>query len=91
VGSWVLSRTSSRGQLQDLPSALPQLTGVHSGEKIAEVVSKTLQQFTISSRTIGYLLLDNASNNDTAVLALAQNMDFKATDRGLNLIGQVLL
>ena len=41
------------GDLQDLPIALPQLTGAHSGERMAEVVSQTLQQFSISSCTVG--------------------------------------
>jgi hypothetical protein len=88
----------SHGNLQDLPIALPQLTGAHSGEKMAEVVSQTLQQFSINSRTVGYFVLDNASNNDSAVAAIAQKMDFDATHRRircgphtLNLIGQVLL
>jgi hypothetical protein len=88
----------SHGNLQDLPIALPQLTGAHSGEKMAEVVSQTLQQFSINARTVGYFVLDNANNNDSAVAAIAQKMDFDATYRRircgphtLNLIGQVLL
>jgi hypothetical protein len=88
----------SHGNLQDLPITLPQLTGAHSGEKMAEIVSQTLQQFSINSRTVGYFVLDNASNNDSAVAAIAQKMDFDATHRRircgphtLNLIGQVLL
>jgi hypothetical protein len=55
----------SRGDLQDLPIALPQLTGAHSGERMAEVVSQTLRQFNINSCTVGYFMLDNASNNDS--------------------------
>jgi hypothetical protein len=57
-----------------LPIALPQLTGAHSDEKIAEVVLSILQQFGISSRTIGYFVLDNASNNDTTIHAIAQKL-----------------
>jgi hypothetical protein len=34
---------SSSGELTDLPIALPQLTGAHTGLKIAEVVDQTLQ------------------------------------------------
>jgi hypothetical protein len=77
---------------------LPQLTGAHSGEKIAEVVLSILQEFGISSRTIGYFVLDNASNNDTTIHAIAQKLGFNATHRRLrcgphtlNLIGQKLL
>ncbi|KAI2475920.1 hypothetical protein Ptr902_12746 [Pyrenophora tritici-repentis] len=89
---------NSARDLIDLPIALPQLTGAHTGEKIAEVVSKTLQQFGINSRTVGYFMLDNATNNDTAVLSIAQQMGLTAAHRRLrcgahtlNLIGQALL
>jgi hypothetical protein len=89
---------NSYGNLQDLPIALPQLTGAHSGKKMADVISQMLQQFSINSRTVGYFVLDNASNNDSAVAAIAQKMDFDAAYRRircgphtLNLIGQVLL
>jgi hypothetical protein len=82
----------------DLPIALPQLTGAHSGEQMAEVICKTTQEFGINPLTVGYLMLDNASNNNSAVLALAQTMGFNATHRRLrcgphtlNLIGQMLL
>jgi hypothetical protein len=88
------------GRLCDLPIALPQLTGAHSGEKIAEVVLTILQNFGISTRNIGYFVLDNASNNDTAIEAIARSPEwsFNAVHRRLccgphtlNLIGQVLL
>ena len=82
----------------DLPIALPQLTGAYTGEKIAEIVSKTLQQFGINSRTIGYFMLNNATNNDAAVLRIAEQMGLTAAYRylrcgayTLNLIGQALL
>jgi hypothetical protein len=61
----------SRGDLQDLPIALPQLTGAHSGERMAEVVIKTLQDFKITSQSIGYFVLNNATNNDSTVAILA--------------------
>jgi hypothetical protein len=32
----------SAGTIRDLPIALPQLTGAHTGEKIAEVVTMVL-------------------------------------------------
>jgi hypothetical protein len=88
----------SRSNLQDLPIALPQLIGAHSGERIAEVILKTLDLFGINARTLGYFVLNNASNNDSAVLAIAQKIGFSVTDRRLrcgphtlNLIGQRLL
>jgi hypothetical protein len=86
------------GNLVDLPIALPQLMGVHSGENMSEIVYSTLQKFGVGPRTIGYFALDNASNNDTAIASLAQKMSFNATHLHLRcgphtviLIGQTLL
>jgi len=88
----------SRGDLQDLPIALPQLTGAHSGERMGEVVIKTLQDFKITSQSIGYFVLNNATNNDSTITILAQEYGFNATHprlrcgpHTLNLIGQTLL
>jgi hypothetical protein len=88
----------SKGDLQDLPIALPQLTGAHSGKRMAEVIIKTLQDFNITSQSIGYFVLDNASNNDSTVATLAQKYSLNAVHRRLrcgphtlNLIGQTLL
>lgn len=58
----------SSGVLKDLPIALPQLTGAHTGERMAEVVCTTLQQFGVNPLTVGYFVLDNATNNDTSTL-----------------------
>ncbi|EFQ89361.1 hypothetical protein PTT_14415 [Pyrenophora teres f. teres 0-1] len=89
---------NSDGKLRDLPIALPQLTGAHSGDRLAEVVLSILEQFSISERTLGYFVLDNASNNDTAVAAIAHELNFNPIHRRLrcgphtiNLIGQRLL
>jgi hypothetical protein len=54
-----------------LPIALPQLTGAHSGERIAEVVLEILQKFDINTLKLGYFVLDNASNNDSTILAIS--------------------
>ncbi|KAK1912696.1 hypothetical protein P3342_004632 [Pyrenophora teres f. teres] len=89
---------NSDGKLRDLPIALPQLTGAYSGDRLAEVVLSILEQFSISERTLGYFVLDNASNNDTAVAAIAHELNFNPIHRRLrcgphtiNLIGQRLL
>ncbi|KAA8615108.1 hypothetical protein PtrSN002B_011378 [Pyrenophora tritici-repentis] len=86
------------GKLIDLPIALPQLMGPHSGENMAEIVYSTLQKFGVTARTIGYFVLDNAYNNDTTITALASKFGFNAAHRRLrcgphtlNLIGQTLL
>ncbi|KAI0569828.1 hypothetical protein Alg130_11478, partial [Pyrenophora tritici-repentis] len=68
------------------------------GERMAEVIIKTLQDFKITSQSIGYFVLNKAPNNDSTVTILAQDYGFNATHRRLrcgphtlNLIGQTLL
>jgi hypothetical protein len=65
---------------------------------MAEVIRKTIQEFGINPLTVSYFVLDNASNNNSAVLALAQTIGFNAIHRRLrcgphtiNLISQMLL
>lgn len=89
---------NKHGNLIDLPIALPQLAGSHSGKAMAGVILQTLQQFNIDERAIGYFVLDNASNNDTAIEEIAKKLRFNAGHRRLrcgphtiNLIGQALL
>ncbi|KAA8622202.1 Dimer-Tnp-hAT domain-containing protein [Pyrenophora tritici-repentis] len=88
----------SKAELRDVPIALPQLSGAHSGEMMAEVVIETLQDFGINAQSIGYFVLDNASNNDCTVEVLAHKYGFNAAHRRLrcgphtlNLVGQTLL
>jgi hypothetical protein len=89
---------SRDGLLEEYPVALPQLAGVHTGERIAEVVHETFEAFEIRSEKVGYFVLDNASNNDTAVGELAYIHNFVARHRrlrcaphSLNLVGQAML
>lgn len=90
--------TEAAGNVVDLPIALPQLTGAHTGDRIAEVVAQTLADFEISRTKLGYFVLDNAYANDRAVTKLATMYDFVASDRRLrcachilNLIGQTVM
>jgi hypothetical protein len=90
---------TTAGVIHDLPISLPQLAGAHTGEAIAAIVIKTLKQFGITPNQLGYFVLDNASNNDTAVAAIARDYGgFNPAHRRLrcgphtiNLIGQALL
>jgi hypothetical protein len=89
---------SHTGHLKDLPIALPQLMGAHSGDNMAQIVLSVLRDFSISSSQVGYFMLDNASNNDAAIVAIGDQMGFTAAHRRLrcaphtlNLIGQTLL
>lgn len=86
------------GAVKDLPIALPQLTGAHTGERIAEVVATTLQNFAVDAHKLGVFVLDNAYANDTAVDKLAGLYGFVASHNRircaphmLNLVGQAIL
>jgi hypothetical protein len=86
---------NSKGDLIDLPIALPQLTGAHSGEAIAEVVIAIFKEFNITVGKLSYFILYNAyNNNNTTITTVTLKMDFDATKRCLacgshtiNLIG----
>jgi hypothetical protein len=85
------------GVIRDLPIDLPQLQGSHLGERIAEIVERTLETYGIFPSKLGYFVLDNATNNDTAVAAIARVYGFNAAHRRLrcphilNLIGQAII
>jgi hypothetical protein len=89
---------TATGKLRDLPIALPESTGSHSGERMGEIVLATLRSFGIGADKVGYFVLDNASNNNTTVNFLARKLKFNKLHRRLrcgphtlNLIRQVLL
>jgi hypothetical protein len=86
------------GEIRDVAIDLPQLSGAHSGDRIAGCVAKTLQSFGILPQKLGYFVLDNASNNDTAVTTLGALYGFIPRHRRLrcaahtiNLVGQSVI
>jgi hypothetical protein len=48
--------------------------GAHSGNNMATVVQNTLQKFGVLTHAVGYFVLDNASNNDSAVTVIGEKM-----------------
>jgi hypothetical protein len=90
--------TDASGTIRDLPIALPQLAGAHTGQRIGEVVASTLRTFKISSTRLGCFVLDNAAANDRAISCLAGTLDFDAqhhrlrcAPHTLNLVGQMVM
>jgi hypothetical protein len=88
----------NRGIVRDVAIDLPQLSGAHSGDRIADCVEKTLQAFRITAPKLGYFVLDNASNNDTAIATLGHRYGFLSSHRRLrcgahtiNLVGQAVI
>ena len=81
---------NEQGNVEDYVLGLPQLHGCHSGENIAHVVAETLQTFEIDKTRLGYFVLDNATNNDTAIESLADKYDFWAPHRRLRCTCHIL-
>ncbi|KAF1968297.1 hypothetical protein BU23DRAFT_480721, partial [Bimuria novae-zelandiae CBS 107.79] len=50
----------------------------YTGANIAAIVNATLKSFKISTRSLGYFILNNATNNDAAINALAIKYNFNA-------------
>ena len=49
-----------------------------------------LQRFSITSKNLGYFVLDNASNNDTTLVELAKVIEFEPIEQRLRYMGHVL-
>lgn len=78
------------GKLEDYLLGLPELHGQHSGNNIATIVASTLRQFGVDKDRVGYFVLDNAYNNDTAIEALADEFNFYAPYRRLRCCCHIL-
>jgi hypothetical protein len=77
--------------------ALPRVLGAHSGANIAAALMEVLEKYEIADK-LGYMMLDNATNNDTAVEALQDALISKlgtvptisAEERRLRCFGHIL-
>jgi hypothetical protein len=56
----------------NMPIDLLQLVGAYTGKRLAKVITSTLTTYSITAKNVGYFVLNNASNNNTAVTALAR-------------------
>jgi hypothetical protein len=65
--------TIVRGQLQEYVLALQEIQGRHIGENLAPIVLAILQDYSITYK-LGYIQMDNATNNDTLIAALSSGM-----------------
>jgi hypothetical protein len=81
---------NSEGTLVDHLIGLPELHGAHTGNNIAAVATTILRLFGVDNASIGYFVLDNASNNDTAVESLAEEFGFIASERRLRCCCHIL-
>lgn len=58
------------GQLQHSVLALQEVDGEHTGENMSKSVMDVIEDYSIASK-VGYFVMDNATNNDTMMRALA--------------------
>ena len=66
---------NNKGGYKSFLLSIPKLAGRHTGVNIANSVAAILAEFDISDK-IGYFILDNASNNDTYMQALGEELGF---------------
>jgi hypothetical protein len=71
---------NNTGKLCTFLLSLPELVGSHAGVNIVEYITTIIQDYQIHDR-IGYFVLDNADNNDTAVADLAETFGFDMSER----------
>jgi hypothetical protein len=62
---------------------LPKLYRAHTGNNITLVAVTILRLFSVNNTSVRYFMLNNASNNDTAVKSLAEEFNFTASERRL--------
>jgi hypothetical protein len=66
---------SEDGILQECLLAMKVVNGWHTGENLSQYVLQVIQDYGITSR-LGYLQMDNASNNDSLIRVLSVGMFF---------------
>ncbi|KAF7454442.1 Dimer-Tnp-hAT domain containing protein [Pyrenophora tritici-repentis] len=81
---------NSEGKLVDHLLGLSELHGAHTGNNIAAAATTILRLFGVDNARVGYFVLDNASNNDTAVESLAEEFGFIASERRLRCCCHIL-
>ncbi|KAF7449949.1 Condensation multi-domain protein [Pyrenophora tritici-repentis] len=81
---------NSEGKLVDHLLGLPELHGAHTGNNIAAAATTIFRLFGVDNARVGYFVLDNASNNDTAVESLAEEFGFIASERRLRCCCHIL-
>ena len=64
---------SEEGILQECLLAMKVVDGRHTGENLSQYVLQVIQDYGITSR-LGYLQMDNASNNDSLIRVLSVGM-----------------
>jgi hypothetical protein len=71
------------GEIKDFVLGLPELHRQHNSVNAAGIVAATLTNFEVDKDSVGYFVLNNASDNETTVANLADLYSFEAPERRL--------
>lgn len=87
VAHWLTPELTTQSVLL----GLRRVVNDHTGENIAAVVCKVIEDFAITQK-IGYFVTDNASSNDTAVAAICARLKLKGEHqrRRLRCMGHII-
>ena len=82
---------SAQYKIESVLLGLRRLHGSHLDENIAEAVIAVVREFGIAEN-IGYMVLDNASSNDTCVSEILKELDIDDTKkrRRLRCLGHII-
>ncbi|EXU94742.1 hAT family dimerization domain protein [Metarhizium robertsii] len=78
------------GQARKLILGVPELTVRHFGANIGHEIIEILESYEISDKKIGYFILDNAPNNDTAMKTIGERFGFCSIKRRGRCFGHVI-
>jgi hypothetical protein len=76
-------------KLHNVVLAMRDTLGSHTGANIADQLFDVLKDYQISGSQIAYFAADNATNNDTALVALAERVDINPIATRLRCAGHI--
>lgn len=77
------------GKKKKILLSIPSVDGSHTGEAITKGVGEIIKEFGLEKR-VGYFVLDNAGNNNTAVEALGRMFGFSPSKRRLRCTAHIV-
>lgn len=78
-----------RSRSQTILLATPEQCESHAGVNIAREVLKVIKDFELEA-IVGWFVLDNAQNNDTAIEEIAEKLGFNPVERRLRCAGHII-
>lgn len=81
--------TGGTHELKTLLLPLPEIKN-HSEEEQARVLAEALDNYGIEADRLGWFVLDNASNNDTALSELSKSISFDPQKKQLRCAGHMI-